>query len=142
MSTGIEKEVVNTTWKENMSFETEVNEHRFLIDAKEEVGGQDLGPRPKTLMLSALGGCTGMDVVSILKKMRVEIKGLNIKVEGDLAEDHPRKFTRMHVTYEFEGDDLPLEKLKKAVALSEETYCGVNAVYREAMEITSEIVVK
>ena len=128
MSTVTEKEVVNTTWRENMSFESEVNGHRIILDAKEEVGGHDQGPRPKPLMLAALGGCTGMDVISILKKMRVEIKGLNVRVEGDLTEDHPRRFSKMHVIYEFEGENLPLEKLEKAVNLSEDRYCGVSAV--------------
>lgn len=135
----IEKEVVSTRWLKNMSFETDVNGHKIVIDAKPESGGEDLGPRPKTFMLSALGGCTGMDVVAILKKMRVEFKSLNVIVEGDLTEEHPRHFSKMHVIYEIEGDNLPMDKVKKAVSLSEERYCGVSAVYKEAMELTSEI---
>jgi len=133
------KEIVTTKWLENMAFETEVNGHKIIIDAVEEVGGENRGPRPKPLMLSALGGCTAMDVVSILKKMRVEIKNLNVIVEGDLTEEHPKHFYKMHVIYEFTGTDLPLDKLEKAVNLSEERYCGVSVVYRKAMEITSEI---
>jgi len=135
----IEKEIVSTRWLKNMSFETDVNGHKIIIDAKAESGGEDLGPRPKTFMLAALGGCTGMDVVSILKKMRVEFKSLNVIVEGDLTEEHPRHFSKMHVIYEIEGDNLPMDKVEKAVALSEERYCGVSAVYRQAMELTSEI---
>ncbi len=92
-------------------------------------------------MLAALGGCTGMDVISILKKMRVEVKNLNVKVEGELTEEHPKRFYKLHVTYEIEGEDLPMDKIKKAVSLSEERYCGVSAVYKEVMEITSEILV-
>lgn len=134
-----EKEVVSTKWLENMSFESEINGHKIIVDAKEEVGGQDRGPRPKPLMLAALGGCTSMDVVSILKKMRVEIKSLNVIVEGELTEEHPRHFSKMHVIYEVEGDNLPLDKIEKAVSLSEEKYCGVSVVYKKAMEITSEI---
>lgn len=122
-----------------MSFETDVNGHKIVIDAKPESGGEDLGPRPKTFMLSALGGCTGMDVVAILKKMRVEFKSLNVIVEGDLTEEHPRYFSKMHVIYEIEGDNLPMDKVEKAVSLSEERYCGVSAVYKQAMELTSEI---
>jgi len=122
-----------------MSFETDVNGHKIVIDAKAESGGDDLGPRPKTLMLAALGGCTGMDVVSILKKMRVDFKSVNVIVEGDLTEEHPRHFNKMHVIYEIEGDNLPMDKVEKAVALSEERYCGVSAVYRQAMKLTSEI---
>ena len=137
-----ETEVVSTKWLENMSFESEINGHKLVIDAKEEVGGQDKGPRPKPLMLAALGGCTAMDVVSILKKMRVELKDLNVIVEGELSEEHPKRFTKMHVIYEVEGENLPMEKIEKAVSLSEEKYCGVSAVYREVLEITSEIRIK
>ena len=137
-----ETEVVSTRWLENMSFESEINGHKLIIDAKEEVGGQDRGPRPKPMMLAALGGCTSMDMVSILKKMRVELKSLNVIVEGELSEEHPKRFTKMHVIYEVEGDNLPMDKIEKAVSLSEEKYCGVSAVYREVIEITSEIRIK
>ena len=123
-----------------MAFETEINGHKIIIDAEPDVGGEDFGPRPKPFMLAALGGCTAMDVISILKKMRVEVKSLNVKVEGDLTEEYPKRFYKMHVTYELEGDDLPMDKVKKAVSLSEDRYCGVSAVYKEVMEITSEIV--
>ena len=137
-----ETEVVSTKWLENMAFESEINGYKLIIDAKEEVGGQDRGPRPKSLMLAALGGCTSMDVISILKKMRIELRSLNVIVEGELSEEHPKRFQKMHVIYEVEGDNLPLDKIEKAVSLSEEKYCGVSAVYREVMEITSEIRIK
>ncbi len=137
-----EKETVSTRWLEDMAFETEIDGHKITIDAKPEVGGQDRGPRPKPMMLAALGGCTAMDVVSILKKMRVELKSLNVVVEGELSEEHPRRFLKMHVIYEVEGENLSLDKIEKAVSLSEEKYCGVSAVYREAIELSSEIVIK
>jgi len=135
------REEVNTRWIDNMAFETEINGHNLIIDADHDVGGEDLGPRPKPFMLAALGGCTAMDVISILKKMRVEVKSLNVKVEGELSEEHPKRFYKMHVTYEIEGDDLPMDKVKKAVALSEDRYCGVSAVYKDVLEMTSEIVI-
>ena len=133
------KEQVKISWKEKMAFSAEVNGHEIMLDAAEKVGGENRGPRPKPLMLAALAGCTGMDVVSILKKMRVEVEGFNVSVEGDLTEEHPKQFSKMHVIYEFKGKDLPMDKLQKAVNLSEERYCGVSATYRQAMEITSEI---
>jgi len=133
------KEQVKISWKEKMAFSAEVNGHEIMLDASEKVGGENRGPRPKPLMLTALAGCTGMDVVSILKKMRVEVEGFNVLVEGDLTEEHPKQFSKMHVIYEFKGKDLPMDKLQKAVSLSEERYCGVSATYRQAMEITSEI---
>lgn len=133
------KQSVTTSWLGNMAFESEVTGHKIIIDAAAENGGENKGPRPKALMLTALAGCTGMDVVSILKKMRVQFTGLNIIVEGDMTEEHPKHFYKMHVIYEFTGKEMPLEKLKEAVRLSEERYCGVGASYRKAMEVTSEI---
>jgi putative redox protein len=133
------KESVSTKWINNMVFESEINGYKILIDAVPESGGENRGPRPKTLMLSALGGCTAMDVISILKKMHVEVGKLNVIVEGDLTEEFPKHFYKMHVIYEFTGKELPPDKLQKAVSLSEEKYCGVSAVYKKAMELTSEI---
>jgi putative redox protein len=133
------KEIVNTKWLSNMAFEVEINGHKIVIDAVQEVGGENHGPRPKPFMLAALGGCTGMDVISILNKMRVEVDSFNVIVEGDLTEEHPKHFYKMHVIYEFKGKDLPMEKLQKAVSLSEERYCGVSAVYKKMLELTSEI---
>jgi len=132
-------ESVKVNWLENMAFEAEVNGHKIILDAAEAVGGENRGPRPKPLMLVALAGCTGMDVVSILKKMRVEVEGFNVVVEGDLTEEHPKQFTQMRVIYEFKGKDLPMDKLEKAVNLSEERYCGVSAMYKKAIGITTEI---
>ena len=122
-----------------MTFETEVNGHKILLDASPEGGGENKGPRPKLLLLSALGGCTGMDVISILKKMRVEVDEFKVIVEGDVMEEHPKYFFRMHVIYQFKGKGLPLDKLQKAVSLSEERYCGVSATFRKGIEVTSEI---
>ncbi len=122
-----------------MAFETEVSGHKIIIDAEPHVGGENRGPRPKTLMLAALGGCTAMDVISILKKMRVEVEDLNVIVEGLLTEEHPKHFHKMHIIYEITGKGLPLDKLRKAVELSEEKYCGVSAVYKKVIGMTSEI---
>jgi putative redox protein len=134
------KHLVNTSWKGNMQFETEVNGHKFIMDAPSELGGDDSGPRPKPLLLSALAGCTGMDVVSILKKMRVEIESLDIDVEANLTEEQPTHYTSMHVVYIFKGTDLPLDKLEKAVELSRERYCGVSYMYKNAgIDVTYEI---
>ena len=132
-------ESVSVSWLENMAFETEINGHKIVIDAVEEVGGENKGPRPKPFMLAALGGCTAMDVISILKKMRVEVENFRVLVSGDLTNEHPKHFYKMHIVYEFTGKNLPMEKLEKAINLSEERYCGVSESYRKAMELTSEI---
>ena len=135
------KSEINAKWKGKMSFDVEVGDHKITLDASEQVGGENKGVRPKPLMMVALAGCTGMDVVSILKKMRVEFDDLNIRVEGELTKEHPKQFHKMKVIYEFKGNDLPMEKLQKAVNLSEERYCGVRASYDKAMEVSSEIVI-
>lgn len=135
----MDKTTVDVAWSEKMRFTTEVNGHEIILDADESAGGDNAGARPKPLMLVALGGCTGMDVISILRKMRVDVEEFHVKVEGDLSDDHPRYYRKIHVIYEFRGRDLPVEKLEKAVGLSEERYCGVSALYRKAVEVTSEI---
>ena len=133
------KETINVKWLDNMGFEADVHDKKFLLDANEEVGGKGRGPQPKPLMMVSIAGCTGMDVVSILKKMRVDLYGFNVKVEGELTEEHPKHFTKMHIIYEFTGKDLPMNKLEKAVDLSQERYCGVSYNYRDAFELTHEI---
>ncbi len=137
----IMKHTVNTSWQGNMKFDAVVSGHHVVMDALPVVGGNDEGARPKELMLAALAGCTGMDVVSILKKMRVEPEFFNIRVEAQMTEEHPKHYTAMHIIYEFKGENLDLEKIQKAVKLSQDQYCGVSAAYSKAMEITFEIVI-
>lgn len=132
-------EKVTISWLENMAFEAKVNGHKIMLDASDAVGGENRGPRPKPLMMVALAGCTGMDVISILKKMRVEVEAFNVVVEGDITEEHPKQFSQMRVVYEFKGTDLPMDKLEKAVNLSEERYCGVSAMLKKAIGITTQI---
>lgn len=135
------KQEINLSWKKGMAFETELFGHKLTIDAEQSNGGQNLGPRPKPLLMVALAGCTGMDVVSILEKMRVEPADLNVRVEGEVTEEHPKQFTSLHIIYEFGGKDLPMEKLEKAVSLSDERYCGVSATLKKGIPVTHEIVV-
>lgn len=122
-----------------MQFDSLVSGHHVIMDASPEVGGKDAGPRPKALMLASLAGCTGMDVISILKKMRIEPRTFNIIIEAELTEEHPKHYSGMHLIYEFTGDGLDEEKLKKAIELSQDRYCGVSAVYRKAMPLTYEV---
>ncbi len=122
-----------------MAFETELNGHKIYIDADESVGGKNSGPRPKQLMMLALAGCTGMDVVSILRKMRVEFDSLSIKIEAELDDEFPKPYTHMKVIYRFRGEDLPMEKIQKAVDLSRERYCGVSANYKDSFPVEHEI---
>ena len=135
----MKKNTIDVAWNSKMSFKTSLNGHEIILDAESNVGGEDKGPRPKPLMLVSLGGCTGMDVISILEKMRVKVEDFHVRVEGELTDEYPKYYHKIHTIYEFKGKDLPLDKLKKAVKLSEERYCGVSAVYKHGAELTSEI---
>jgi putative redox protein len=133
------KHIVDMSWTDKVAFETDMDGHKLIIDATQESGGSDLGPRPKKLMLTALAGCTGVDVIMILKKMKVEPEAFNVIVEAEVTDEHPKHYSKMKVIYQFKGKNLPMEKLEKAVKLSEEKYCGVTAVYKKAMEMETEI---
>lgn len=127
------------TWTDGMAFSVGLDGHQFTIDADEAFGGRNLGPRPKGLLLAALGGCTAMDVVSILQKMRLDLTGLKVVVDGTVAEDHPKRFTGIVVRYEVTGKALPVDRVKRAVELSEEKYCGISATLKGAVPLRSEI---
>src|SRR5210317_1703967 len=122
-----------------MSFDTIIDDHNITIDADGAFGGQGKGPRPKPLILQALTGCTGMDVVSLLNKMRVEYSDFEIKVDGELTDEHPKYYHKIHLTYQFKGKDIDNSKVEKAVNLSQDKYCGVSFMLKKAAEITWEI---
>lgn len=132
-------EIVDIKWLEEMAFEANVDDHKIVIDAVESVGGRNRGPRPKPLTLASLGGCTGMDVISILNKMRVKPEAFTISVEGEMTEEHPKYFHKIKIIYIFKGKDLPYDKLEKAVNLSQERYCGVSELLRKGAELNHEI---
>lgn len=133
---------VNIDWSGDMAFKAEVNGFTLNIDADEKVGGKNSGPRPKPLLLVALGGCTGMDVVSILAKMRIVPDYFNVEIEANQTEEHPKYYDKIHLKYIFRGKDLPMAKLEKAVNLSQDRYCGVNAMLGKAAEISQEIIIE
>lgn len=133
------KHNVTTSWKGNMAFEAIVNDLPVMMDASPEHGGEQKGPRPKELLLAAVTGCTGMDVVAILKKMQVELESFQMHVEADVTEEHPKHYTRMHLIYEFKGKNLDRAKLEKAVTLSQDKYCGVSYMFKKFLEFTYEI---
>ena len=129
------------TWKGNMAFDAELNGHNFIIDANDQVGGKDQGPRPKGLLLTGLAGCTGMDVVSILKKMKVESFTFDLEATADSTDEHPKTYHTIYLNYIFTGENLPINKIKKAIDLSETKYCGVSAMLRKSAEIKTKIIV-
>ncbi len=134
---------VNVDWKGNMAFEgTGDSGQSVLLDAGPQVGGENKGARPMETLLSALGGCTGMDVVSILKKMRMDIESFQMEISGDRAEEHPKKFTKVNIIYKLIGNNLDEKKVRKAIDLTQETYCSVskslNAKITYSFELNGE----
>jgi putative redox protein len=127
------------TWSKDMAFDVELQGHHFSIDADAQFGGNDLGPRPKALLLSGLAGCTGMDVVSLLKKMRMEWDSFALEVEGELTDEHPKVYKEIRIKYLFRGDKLEENKIKKAVSLSQEKYCGVTTMLGKTADIKVDI---
>ena len=130
---------VETQWNNEMSFTSTVNGHEIIIDASDEFGGKNRGPRPKPLLLTSLTGCTGMDVIAILGKMKVKVDAFRVVAKATLSEEHPKVYTRIELLYEFRGKTLPMDKLAKAVALSQEKYCAVSAMLRETCSLSYNI---
>jgi len=135
-------EIINVTWMDEMAFEVEVNGFNIVIDAEEKVGGKNRGPRPKPLTLVSLAGCTAMDVISILTKMRVKPDYFNVEVSGELTDEHPKYYHTIYLRYIFRGKDLPMEKLQKAVNLSQDRYCGVTEMLKRSAKIIHEIIIE
>lgn len=126
-------------WQGDMQFDAQIEKHRIIMDTSEKGGGHDRGASPKSLLLAGLAGCTGMDVMHILKKMRVNLDTFSMHVTGDVAEDHPRYFTKIHLVYNFTGTDVDKSKVERAVQLSQEKYCAVSHMLKQSAELTHDI---
>jgi len=125
------------SWKGKLAFEGKTESgHSVLTDTKPESGGENRGPRPMELVMVALGGCTGIDVVSILKKMRVNLESMTINIDSERAPEHPKVFTKINLEYNFTGRNIKEEDVKRAIELSQQKYCSVSAMLKETAEIT------
>jgi putative redox protein len=123
-----------------LAFEVELHGHTFWLDGDESVGGSNKGPRPKALLLSGLAGCTGMDVASILGKMKMPYDRLTLEIDAHQTDEHPKVYDKIHIKYIFTGENLDLGKIEKAIKLSQDKYCGVSAMLGETADITYEVV--
>ncbi|MDD3721721.1 MAG: OsmC family protein [Lutibacter sp.] len=130
---------IEVSWKGEMLFESVAPEGNVMIDAEKEVGGQGKGLRPKAMMLTSLAGCSAMDVISLLKKMRAEVTDFKIEVEANLTDEHPKVYDKVKVIYKFYGKDFQKDKIEKAVNLSVDRYCGVFEMFRKFSDISHEI---
>ena len=130
---------ITTTWLGEMRFEsTNPSGHNLFIDAGEENGGKGEGYRPKALMLSGLAGCSGLDVASLIKKMKLEVDDFKIEIEANLTEEHPKIYDKVVMAFHFYGSNLSEKKLNKAVDLSVEKYCGVMEMFRQFADLSIE----
>ncbi len=130
---------VSTVFKQHMAFVSNINGHEVLMDTTADDGGEDSGPSPKRLMLASLAGCTGIDIVSILNKMKVEFSNFSINVHAALSADHPKIYNLVKITYKIKLAEEDKSKMIKAVSLSTEKYCGVYAMFKTFAKMDTEI---
>jgi putative redox protein len=120
---------VRATLETGMRFDVETGSgHHVILDAAEQNGGQDSGPRPMEMLLVALASCAGMDIITILRKKRQEISGYELRVHGMRAEDHPKVFVDITAEHIFTGHNIRPEAVERAIELTEERYCGASAM--------------
>ena len=130
---------VETQWMGKMQFNALVNGHTIVMDAPERVGGEDNGPIPKPFVLTALSGCTGMDVVAILRKSEQKIDDFDMKVIGEISKHPPIEYTAIHLVYNFKGPENSKQAALQAVNDSQEKYCGVSSMLKKALPVSWEV---
>jgi len=130
---------VSTVFNGGMAFTANINEHELRMDTTADDGGADSGPSPKRLMLASLAGCTGIDIVSILNKMKVDFSDFSIGVHAALSNEHPKIYNLVKITYKIKLAEEDKSKMIKAVTLSTEKYCGVYAMFSSFAKMDTEI---
>ena len=133
---------MTATWAGGMRFVYESGTgHGLLTDAPEAAGGGNTAATPIELLILGLIGCTGVDVTSILTKMKEPLEGLSVTAETERAEEHPKVYTKIHLTYLVKGD-VNEKKLERAINLSETRYCSASAMLSRTVEITHEYLIE
>jgi len=130
---------VTTLFNAPMAFTASIDGHDVKMDATADDGGEDSGPSPKRLMLASLAGCTGIDIVSILNKMKVQFSDFSIGVHAALSAEHPQIYNLVKITYKIKLAEEDKSKMIKAVSLSTEKYCGVFAMFSSFAKMDTEI---
>jgi putative redox protein len=130
---------VSTVYNNRMAFTATIDNHQVKMDTTADDEGDDSGPSPKKLMLASLAGCTGIDIVSILNKMKVEFTDFSIGVHAALTAEHPKTYNYVKITYKIKLAEEDKSKMIKAVSLSTEKYCGVFAMFRAFAKMDTEI---
>ena len=132
---------VTTFWTQKEQFESDnPSGHKLtMFSASDEENKDTIGFGPKALMLSSLAGCSGLDVVSLLKKMRAEVADFKIEIIAELTDEHPKYYNKVKVNYHFSDTELKPDKIQKAVNLSVTKYCGVMEMFRQFADVETEI---
>lgn len=128
-----------TKWSKDMAFESEYDGHVISLNGASDANGKRLAFSPKALLLSGLAGCSGIDVVEILTKMKVPFTKLEILTESEPVTEHPKVFQDIHIEYKIDAAPADEDKVKRAVSLSLEKYCGVAAMLRKNSAIIPTI---
>ncbi len=130
---------VDAVWMGKMQFNALVGGHTVIMDGPERAGGEDQGPIPKPFMLTALAGCTGMDVVSLLRKAGKPLDRFEVRVAGEISKSHPIQYTHVHLIYEMHGDPAHETEALHVVDRSQNELCGVSAMIKRALPVTWEV---
>lgn len=131
---------VSTVFNKNMAFTSTIQGHQVVMDTTADDGGDNSGPSPKRLMLASLAGCTGMDVVSILAKMKVEFSNFSMDIDAHVTDEHPKYYDQVNLTYKIKVAAADQSKVEKAVSLSQEKYCGVTAMFKAFAKLETKII--
>lgn len=132
---------MNTTikWINDMMMVGEsASGHTVVMDGPEDLGGKNLGIRPMEMLLLGMGGCTTIDVVSTLKKMREIVRDCRAEISAQRAGEHPKVFTKIHIHFVLEGDNLNAKKVAKAISLSADKYCSASIMLGKVAHITHD----
>lgn len=130
---------IDVQWMGKMQFNALVNGHTIVMDAPVKAGGEDHGPIPKPFILTALAGCTGMDIAAILRKANKYPQSFDMKVIGEISKKAPIEYIAIHVIYDFKGEEANKEAALQAVTDSQEKYCGVSSMLKKALPVNWEV---
>jgi len=134
---------VKVKWIDGMRFvATDSTGHSIVTDASKQVGGEGAGFSPLQLLLVALGGCTGIDIVTIMRKQRQQVDDLEIVVSGERVKEPPRVYNKIHVEYRVKGKGIKEKAVQRAIRLSEEKYCSVGAMLKAKAKVTSSYTIQ
>ena len=130
---------IDVQWMGKMQFNALVNGHTIVMDGPEKVGREDNGPIPKPFVLTALAGCTGMDIAAILRKADKIPDEFDMRVIGEISKRAPIEYIAIHVIYDFKGTEAIKDAALNAVTDSQERYCGVSSMLKKALPVTWEV---